>query len=250
VRDASPTSVVHLLTSLPPGGALRARDLEATNTVRMTGTRNLLHAAIAAGARRLVAESFVAVYGNPDVDVPIGEDRALPAVPTGPFKDTVLALRDLERQLQEAAASGTIETIALRFGGLYGAGVPQTEGLIWQARAGKLMVPRGAPGLMSFVHIDDAVTATVRALDHGRSGAAYNVVDDTPMPAERYISEIANVYGARPPRRVPRLFLRWAAPVAAQLTSWRVPLSNAKARSELGWSPRYPSVRDGLRGRT
>ena len=135
----------------------------------------------------------------------------------------------------------------LRFGGLYGAGVPQTEGLIWQARAGKLMAPRGEPGILSFVHIDDAVRAVVHALEHGRSGTAYNVVDDQPIPAERYITEVAKVYGARPPRRVPRWLLRWAAPVAAQLTSWRVPLSNARARSELGWSPVFASVADGLR---
>src|SRR5262245_61640474 len=63
VREAAPTHVLHLLSALPKNGPMRAADVAATNRLRIDGTANLLQAAIAAGAERLVGESFVAVYG-------------------------------------------------------------------------------------------------------------------------------------------------------------------------------------------
>jgi nucleoside-diphosphate-sugar epimerase len=120
VREAAPTHVVHALTALPAAGPLRPRDLRATNLVRREGTRNLLRAAIAAGTRRFVAESFVSVYGAADFREPRREDEGFADAGNGPLRDTVLALRDLEDQLR----SSPIETEALRLGEFYGQGVP------------------------------------------------------------------------------------------------------------------------------
>src|SRR5262245_40671381 len=64
VAAARPEQVVHLLTALPPAGPLRPAHLRATNRVRTEGTANLIGAAIEAGARRVVAESFVGVCGR------------------------------------------------------------------------------------------------------------------------------------------------------------------------------------------
>lgn len=246
VVEAKPTHVVHVMTALPPGGPMRAKDLDATNEIRTAGTRNLLRASIEAGARRLVAESFFAVYGNANTAQPLIEDGPLHEA-SGPFEETVLALRDLENQLRAASTAGSIETIALRFGGIYGPGVPSTAAVIDQARKGQLKVPSGEPGLMPFVHMDDAIGAIVAALEHGVSGTAINVADDEAMAGERFLSLVAEAAGASPPSHVPRFLVRLGAPLIAELLSWRVPLSNAKAKKELGWLPTYPSVRDGLR---
>ncbi len=162
-----PEQVLHLLTALPPQGVFRARQLRPTNELRMRGTANLLSAAIAAGARRLVAESFVGVYGTMMPARPTGEDEPLPPVKDGVLKDTVLALRSLEDQLRSARA---LRQIALRIGYLYGAGVPSTDGLIRQARNGKLVVPRGMFGIAPFVHIDDAAAAIVAAIERPDPG--------------------------------------------------------------------------------
>jgi nucleoside-diphosphate-sugar epimerase len=124
--------------------------------------------------------------------------------------------------------------------------VPSTDALAQQARAGWLFAPP-AGGALSFVHIDDAVAAIIAALDHAQPGLLYNIADDQPRSMREFLSLTAAAVGGRPPRSAPRWLLCLAAPVVAEFVSWRIPLSNAKARSELGWLPKYPSVRDGLR---
>src|SRR5262245_8984392 len=81
VRAAAPTHVVHLLTALPKSGPLRAADVATTNELRITGTANLLRAAVAAGARRIVGESFTAVYGYGDLGERPRDEDDLPPVP-------------------------------------------------------------------------------------------------------------------------------------------------------------------------
>ena len=247
VREARPTHVVHLLTAIPPGGPLRPRDLRGTNLVRREGTRNLLRAAIAAGARRMVAESFLSVYGAADVPEPWREEDPFADPGSGPLRDTVLALRDLEDQLRQASEGGSIETVALRFGGFYGPSVPSTEEMVRQIRAGRSFSPRAGGGLLSFIHIEDAVSATVAALETERPGAHYNVVDDEPLSLAEFLALAAEAFGGRPPRLAPSWLLRLVAPVVFEMASWRIPLSNAKAKRELGWAPSHPSAREGLR---
>jgi len=58
LADARPTHVIHQLTALPKAGVSRASDIEPTNRLRIDGTRNLLDAAIQAGARRFLVGSF------------------------------------------------------------------------------------------------------------------------------------------------------------------------------------------------
>ena len=60
----------------------------------------------------------------------------------------------------------------------------------------------GGAGVWSFVHVADAASATVAALEKGAPGI-YNVVDDDPAPARAWIPYLAEVIGAKPPRRVP-----------------------------------------------
>jgi len=124
VAEVAPSHVVHLLTALPAAGPMRARDLRSTNALRVHGTANLLRAAIGARVSRIVAESFIGIYGRADFDRPRGEDAPLASVPDGGFREAVLALRSLEEQLARARESKQIETVVLRYGGIYGPEVP------------------------------------------------------------------------------------------------------------------------------
>jgi nucleoside-diphosphate-sugar epimerase len=102
-------------------------------------------------------------------------------------------------------------------------------------------------GLLGWIHHEDAAAATVAALEHGRAGQAYNLVDQTPATWQQMFSAMANGLGAPPPRKVPGWVFRLAAPLLAKVgidTSMRV--SNAKARAELGWDPMYPTYREGI----
>ena len=247
VADAAPSHVVHLLTALPAAGPMRARDLRPTNELRVRGTENLLRAAIAARVKRLVAESFIGIYGRADFDRPQGEDGPLAPPVDGVFHEADLALRSLEDQLKRARDANAIETVTLRYGGIYGPQVASMQAVLQMLRTRRLFLPRGVDGVMSFVHVDDAAAATVAALEHPSPAAVYNVVDDQPMSLAAFLDIAASMIGAPPPRTMPAWIFRFIAPLMAEAMSVRMPLSNAKAKRELGWQLAYPTVRDGMR---
>jgi nucleoside-diphosphate-sugar epimerase len=245
VRRAEPEAVVHLLTALPSRIGYRDRDpLGPTNRIRREGTRNLLAAASAAGARRLVAESFAPLYEQTGGWVKSEEDGLFLAAPP-PFGEAAAALAELERQVLEAER---IDGLVLRFGWLYGPGTffdrhgSQTE----EALKRRLPVVGKGDGTYSFVHVEDAASAVLAALERGAPGI-YNVSDDEPAPMREWVPVFADAVGAKRPRRLPGWLVRLVAGAgaAAMATSVRG-ASNAKIKRELGWRPRYPSWRQGF----
>jgi len=245
VVAAQPEAVLHALTALPPRFKPRSDYLAETNRVRIEGTRNLVTAAKAAGARRLVAES-VAFFYEPEGGWVKDEDAPLFRDPPGRFAAARDALVALEREVREA---GGLEGIVLRLGWLYGPGT-------YYDRSGTMaedtlkrrnpVVGKGT-GTFSFVHVEDAAAAFVAAIDHGPPGV-YNVVDDEPAPLHEWVPFYAELLGAKPPRRVPLWLARLAA--GKDLASAAIEMrgaSNAKAKRELDWEPAHPSWRQGLR---
>jgi 2-alkyl-3-oxoalkanoate reductase len=247
VKAAAPEVVVHQLTSLPPRLDYKAKEdpLAATNRLRSEGTRNLLAAAKAAGARRLVAESVAFLYAPEgswikDEEAPLFVDAPVP------FGGAVTALTDLERQVTGA---GGIEGVVLRYGWLYGPDTyfdrdgSQTE----EALKRRLPIVGKGTGTFSFVHVEDAAAATVAAVEHGSPGI-YNVVDDEPAPMREWVPVFAEAVGAKRPRRAPVWLARLIAGAAAANTATQLRgASNAKAKRELGWQPSYSSWRQGFR---
>jgi nucleoside-diphosphate-sugar epimerase len=101
-------------------------------------------------------------------------------------------------------------------------------------------------GIWSFVHLDDAATATALALERGAPGI-YNIVDDEPAPVREWLPLLAATIGAKPPRRIPRWLARFAAGEAGVVLMTEIRgASNAKAKRELDWTLRYPSWRQGF----
>jgi nucleoside-diphosphate-sugar epimerase len=233
VEAAHPTHVVHQLTALPKGGPRRPSDLDATNRLRIDGTRNLLDAAIQAGARRFVVGSFAML-------------SARGPVVTASADDAAAAVRSMERQVLEATERGAIEGIILRYGMFYGLETPSTVTMIDMVRKRRLPVIRGDAGQLPLIHVDDAVSATVRALDSAPAGGTYDIVDDRAVSLTEIVEAIAEYTGSAAPLRVPAWLPRLIAPYMARMTSMRMPLSNAKAKAELGWRPTYSTMRDGL----
>jgi nucleoside-diphosphate-sugar epimerase len=234
VVASQPTHVIHQLTALPRNGVRTAKDLEPTNRLRVDGTRNLIAAAVAVKAKRLVIGSFAPLHGyqsNIPPDVRAGID----------------ALRSMESQALEVARRGELEAVVLRYGLFYGPDNPVTRQMIALARRRMLPVVRSDRSLLPFIHIDDAASATVAALTRGQSGAIYDIVDDHAASMTEMVTDLAKEVGARRPITVPSWLPKLIAPYMARITSLRLPLSNAKARAELGWTPAYPSYREGLR---
>jgi nucleoside-diphosphate-sugar epimerase len=235
VVGARPAVVIHQLTALPKSGPKRVADLALTNRLRDEGTRNLLAAAIAGGAKRFIGGSFAL----------IGAANAQTAA-VGGVEDAAAAVRSMESQIVEASRRGQIEGIVLRYGGFYGPGNPMTDDLLARIAKGRLFTIRNDRGLIPFIHLDDAVSATVAALDRGRPGGVYDIVDDQAVSFSDVVTAAASLMGVARPRALPLWVPRLLMPYFARFISARVPLSNAAARAELGWRPKYPTIRDGL----
>jgi nucleoside-diphosphate-sugar epimerase len=245
VKDAAPEAVIHELTALPPKFSPKPEYLAPTNRLRTEGTRNLLAAAKAAGARRVVAESVAFLYA-PRGGWVKDEEASLAVGAPGAFGGAVDALGDLERQV--GGVEG-IEGVVLRYGWFYGPGTyfasdgSQTE----DVRKRRFPVIGKGEGTFSFVHVEDAASATIAALENAAPGV-YNVVDDEPAPQHEWLPVFAEALGAKPPRRVPVWLAKLVAGRATVANAVGLRgASNAKAKRELGWQPRYPSWRQGFR---
>ncbi|HEX5990269.1 MAG TPA: NAD(P)-dependent oxidoreductase [Solirubrobacterales bacterium] len=244
VVAARPEAVLHALTALPPKFDPKSDYLAATNKVRTEGTRNLVAAAKAAGARRIVAES-VAFFYEPEGDWIKGEEAPLFRDPPGRFAAACEALVSLESQVLEV---GEPEGVVLRFGWFYGPGTYYDRGgsVAEEVRKRRYPIIGRGEGRFSFVNIEDAAAAYVAALEHGSPGV-YNVVDDEPAPLREWLPAYAEALGAKPPRRVPAWLARLVA--GKDLVSTAITMrgaSNARAKRELGWQPAHRSWRQGF----
>ncbi|MEU8107566.1 NAD-dependent epimerase/dehydratase family protein [Nonomuraea muscovyensis] len=240
VRGHQADAVVHQATALTRM-PLFHRDLYTTDALREQGTANLLRAAAAVGARRFVTQSFFLGYGYRDHGTePVTEDRPFAPPGHGAFEVHMKSMRANERQ---ALGTPGIDGIALRYGLFYGP-EPSTRRLMDLARSRLLPAVRPA-GVVSLVHVHDAASAAVAALDRGRPGQAYNVADDEPVAFDAYVAALARAAGAPRPLRAPAWLLGATPYLHALMARTRIRLSSERAKRELGWSPAYPTLRDG-----
>jgi 2-alkyl-3-oxoalkanoate reductase len=246
VVAAKPDVIVHEMTSLTAANDLRRanRSFAVTNRLRTEGLNNLLAAAKQAGTPRIVAQSFCgwpcARIGGPVKS----EDDPLDPEPPRELRQTLEAIRYLERTV---TASSEIVGIVLRYGAFYGHKTGLFDGpMIDQLRRRRVPLIGDANGWWSFVHIDDAAVATAIAVECGAPGI-YNIVDDEPAPVREWLPALAAMLGAKPPSRIPK----WLAGIVAgehivtMMTEARAG-SNAKAKHDLSWQPAYASWRKGF----
>jgi 2-alkyl-3-oxoalkanoate reductase len=246
MQSARPEVVVHELTDLPTN--LDPRKLEeqtaGNDRIRTEGTLNLVKAACAAGARRMVAQSIAFAY-PPGGGIRHEEDPLWDEAPW-PWSRSVKALRELENAVVN---TGGLEGLVLRYGWFYGPGSAYASDghFAGEARKRRLPVVGSGTGIFSFIHVDDAAGATLIAVERGAPGI-YNIVDDEPAPMREWVPAYAAAMGAKPPRHVPVWLARLiGGRYAANMSTALSGASNEKAKSELGWAPRYASWRQGFR---
>ena len=245
VERAAPEAIVHELTALPERFNPRKRDIyDATNRIRREGTRNLLDAARAAGVRRFVCQSIAFAYAPAAEPEVMDEEAPLNLDAPPPFSEGMRVIAEMERAVLDAELDGLV----LRYGWFYGPGTYYGEGgsLASDVRKRRFPVVGSGSGLFSFIHVDDAADATVAAVERGAPGV-YNVVDDEPAALRDWVPAYAEAIGAPPPRRVPVWLARLVAGKMASSMNVQPGASNAKAKRELGWQPRWSSWREGFR---
>jgi nucleoside-diphosphate-sugar epimerase len=244
VAQAEPDVVIHQMSALSGASSLRRFDQEfaTTNQLRTIGTDHLLAAAQAAGVKRFVVQSYTG-WPNARTGGSIKTERdPLDPNPPAAQRKTLDAIEYVERVVP--AASG-VDGVVLRYGALYGPGA--SDPLVELVRGGKLPIVGDGAGIWSFLHVADAASATVAALDHGATGV-YNVVDDEPAPVSEWLPYLADMLDAKPPRRIPVWVARiLAGEVAVVMMTQSRGSGNAKAKAELGWQPSWPTWREGFR---
>ncbi len=245
VVDARPDAIINQLTELPQ--EMNPRALAAVygrnDRVRSEGTSNLLDAARAAGAGRFIAQSAGFWYRPDGYELRTEVDPLWVDAPE-PIGTAVRTIVEMEAAVRSRATIGVL----LRYGGFYGPGTwLARDGMVGKmAAAGKYPIIGRGDSVSSFIHVDDAASAAVAALQAESSGV-FNVADDDPAPANVWIPEYVKALGGKPPRRVPAFAARLllGKPFTAFVTSMRG-ISNAKIKSELRWQPRYASWRTGF----
>jgi nucleoside-diphosphate-sugar epimerase len=239
VAKARPDTIVHEMTALSVAHAgkpnLRKADrfFATTNRLRSEGIDNLLAAAEATGVSHVVAQGHASMNGIRKGGWVKTEEDPLPVI------DGTRAINHLEDVVVRAGGA------VLRYGGFYGPGATDDQVELVLKRMFPLV--GGGTGYFSWVHIDDAASATVLAVEQHAKGV-FNVVDDEPAPVSEWLPYLAECAGAKPPRRVPKWLARLLAGemVVGMMTEGRG-FCNAKAKRELGWELRYPSWRLGFK---
>jgi nucleoside-diphosphate-sugar epimerase len=245
VAKARPDTIVHQMTAISMAHAGKPdikhpdRWFATSNRLRTEGTDHLLAAAEATGVSHFVAQSYAGWNGiRKGGWVKTEED------PLDPETGTIMrkgaeAIRHLEDVVVKSGGA------VLRYGGLYGPGA--TDDQVELVRKRQYPVVGGGTGYYSWVHLDDAASATVLAVEQKASGV-FNIVDDEPAPASEWLPYLAACAGAKPPMRIPKWLARLLAGEQAvtMMTEGRG-FSNAKAKRELGWELRYPSWRQGFK---
>jgi 2-alkyl-3-oxoalkanoate reductase len=239
VLESAPEAIVHEATAL--GNATWGRNFDKvfarTNQLRTKGTDALLAAAREADVRRFIAQSFASYrYARQGGPIKTEDDPLHPTAPAN-AQQSFAAMNYLEQAVTDFGG------IVLRYGGFYGAA---NDGLIEPVRRRLYPIIGDGGGITSWIHLEDAASATVLALEHD-GPAIYNIVDDEPAPLREWLPVFAQALGAKPPRHFPTWLARlFAGEAAVVMGTDARGASNAKAKHELAWTPRYPSWREGF----
>jgi nucleoside-diphosphate-sugar epimerase len=245
VATAAPDVIVNEMTAISATHAgkpdIRHFDRWFAPTVRLRteGTDHLVAAAEATGVPHVVSQSYADWNGQREGGWVKTEDDPLDLLEGTPAEPAMKALIHLEQAV--LGYGGAV----LRYGGLYGPGA--TDDQVELVRKRQFPLVAGGSGYASWVHLDDAASATVLAVEQKASGV-FNIVDDEPAPASEWLPYLAESAGAKPPRRVPAWLARlFAGNLAVTMMTEGRGFTNAKAKRELGWQLRYPTWREGFR---
>ncbi len=245
VAKARPDTIVHQMTgiSLTHAGKpdLKHFDRWAAPTIRLRteGTDHLLAAAEATGVPHFVAQGYGNWNGIRQGGWVKTEEDPLDLMTGTAAQTSMAALRHVEDVVGKAGGA------ILRYGGFYGPGA--TDDQVELVRKRQFPLVGSSAGYASWVHLDDAASATVLAVEQQARGV-FNIVDDEPAPANQWLPYLAECAGAKRPMRIPAWLARLlAGEVAVLMMTEGRGFSNAKAKRELGWELRYPSWRQGFK---
>ena len=246
LANAKPDVVIHQMSSLPdriePSDV--ATQLAENDRLRVLGTRNLVSAAVAAGCKRVIAQSVAFAYDPAGTSLKVEADLLYGAAPKA-FNGMIASVVSLERAVMKEPK---VEGVVLRYGYLYGPGTAYaSDGTFAEdVKARKISIIGDGTGVYSFIHVDDAVAATLLAIQ-GPPGV-YNIVDNEPAAIKDWLPYYAQALQAKEPKTAGKFLASFGAgPYGLYLMLEQKGASNAKAKQQLGFAPKYASWRQGFK---
>jgi nucleoside-diphosphate-sugar epimerase len=242
-----PDAVIHEMTDLTGARDLRHfdRTFAGSNQLRTRGTDILLTSARQAGVKRFIAQSYCGwPYARTGGAIKAEAD-ALDPDPPAQLRASLKAIQHVEKTV---TGSVRPEGIVLRYGTFYGPDTGMLDhAVLAEIRNRRTPLIGDGAGWWSFIHVDDAAAATVKALERGRPGSIYNIVDDDPAQVSEWLPALADMIGAKRPFHVPAWIARIIAGehLVSMMTQVRAG-SNRKAKQDLDWQPAHPSWREGF----
>lgn len=236
-------AVLHLATSIPSGSRTRPSDWKPNDLIRRKGTKHLVAAALEHGSRLYVQQSVTFLYGNRQgawVDE---------STPVEPIPGILKSAFDMERIVREAGDRRGLPAVILRCGMFYSHDSVQTRMILEMTERNQAPVIGDGGAWWNLIHVDDAAAAFVAAVERPEAvrGRTLNITDGTPVRHRELQAGLAGMTGARTPGKVPRLLARMLlGGHAIDFIEASVRCGNDAAREVLGWSPAFPSWREGF----
>ena len=217
------------------------RSEEKVREVNVEGTRRLLDACVPEGDERpapKVVFASTVVTGEADGAL-LTEDEPLPVS---------TAYGRAKQEGEQLLRASSLPGVVIRPGHIYGPGGWYAEEIVKRLKQpGRVAVVGRGQNLWDVVRVEDVASAMVDAAEQAPDGAVYHVADDEPITLYDFVKLTADALGVGAPRRIPARVASLVAgrnAVSAAVRSART--SNAKVKRELGWSPRYPTAREGV----
>jgi len=204
--------------------------VEDYQAVYLNGTRNLIEWLSTDPPQKFVYTSSTSVYGQIDGSI------VTELSPTEPLVETARVLVETEKLLSQAAVQN-FPAIILRVAGIYG---PGRGYWFKQILRGEATIEGKGERFLNMVHRDDVVGAIIAALQKGRIGEIYNLVDDEPVRQFELFQWLSETLG----KEMPPFDEIKQGERKRGSTNKRI--SNRKLKSELGYRWNYPTFRDGF----
>lgn len=236
--------VVHAATKIPTKTKPTAEDWAQNARIRVEGARNVVTAAVDAGATRMLFPSVVWVARQPDGS---SFDETVQRHPDR----TTQSAADAEDVLHEAAQTHGLDIGILRCGFFYAPDSTHTRQFAQNLLSRTLPIVGGGvfgrrDAELSLLHVDDAAQAFADATEADATGC-WHVVDEEPVTVAEFFRAFADTLDAPRPFRVPAWLARpLAGEDTVRLLTHSMPTSNDRFKQEIGWEPVYPTYRKGL----
>jgi nucleoside-diphosphate-sugar epimerase len=232
-------TVIHAATAIPTKQKTSPADWAMNDHIRRKGTRCLTEAAAKIGAKTYLQQSIAWVARTKN-DAPFDEDSPLISEPA------IQSAIDAEAIAREAESAEGFTVSILRGGYFYDSESAHSRMIASALRKRQMPIIGSGETVWAMIHSDDAASAYVLAAENPKRGV-WHIVDNELVEVRNFLKEFAARLGAPAPRRVPVWLAKWlAGDQAVEYFTRSTRTTNAHFRRDFGWTPRYPTYREGL----